>query len=509
MPFKKLFPLAFTLILVISFLIRIIPSKNNNFYFTMDQGNDAVHIRQILEGHELLKLKGPETGLKGVHVGSLWYYFAGAGYLAFGGHPFGAVFMLVIASLVTLAIVMLVIARHVSRLAALITGASLSFFWWYFEASRWGFNPFPLVYLAIITILLLSLSRPKYFFLAAIPVGLTFNTEAAGAMALLFFYLICGLILVSRKFVGLKNLLIAVLILASFFATLFLRELNTGFLESQTLIREFGQPQGIFSSTQFPRIATVIKDIVLDAAIPQNQRLSLTLLLIITTTAAVLVKSGKIKLLDFSGKFAAYSLLLVAISYLWFSTNLGWRAWHTVYIQPLLFISLILVILKFPKTLAFGLLTVILAAQFLYFKNLYLAFAKPSADPGILANQITAVDWVYQKAGSQGFYVYNYLPSVYDYPYQYLFWWHGRRNYGYVPCEYATFPATPNIHVPGEKYYQQPQRPCTNLRFLVIEPDTRGELRQKWIDQVSQNTKLIESTVIGKIRVEKREITAP
>ena len=50
-----------------------------------------------------------------------------------------------------------------------------------------------------------------------------------------------------------------------------------------------------------------------------------------------------------------------------------------------------------------------------FFRN---DFAKTHLDPSLYKNEISAID-----------YVYTYLPSVYDYPYQYLFWWYGQKKY--------------------------------------------------------------------------------
>ena len=56
-------------------------------------------------------------------------------------------------------------------------------------------------------------------------------------------------------------------------------------------------------------------------------------------------------------------------------------------------------------------------------------------DPKKLANLIKNIDWVYGKMNGSGFEAYNYVPEIYDYPNQYLYWWYGNHKYGYMPSK--------------------------------------------------------------------------
>ena len=78
---------------------------------------------------------------------------------------------------------------------------------------------------------------------------------------------------------------------------------------------------------------------------------------------------------------------------------------------------------------------------FLLIRNIYLTTVdqwqfvgqKQSDDPKNLSNLIKNIDWVYEKIGDSGFEAYSYVPEIYDYPNQYLYWWHGNKKYGYMP----------------------------------------------------------------------------
>jgi len=127
---------------------------------------------------------------------------------------------------------------------------------------------------------------------------------------------------------------------------------------------------------------------------------------------------------------------------------------------------------------------------------------KPPPDVTILAHEIAAVDYVYQKAAGKNFKVYVYLPSVIDYPYQYLFWWRGLQKYGYIPQDYAYLPGKPPYINNKEKFNSGGNPPDSNLVFLIKQPDTRGELHL-WENSFKQ-LPLIESVKVGPLVIEIR-----
>jgi hypothetical protein len=88
------------------------------------------------------------------------------------------------------------------------------------------------------------------------------------------------------------------------------------------------------------------------------------------------------------------------------------------------------------KTAVFAILGLFLVRNFflvLLDKYQVIKRSQASDDPKNAANMIKTLDWVYQKAGTDKFEAYTYVPEVYDYPYQYLYWWYGMEKYGYTP----------------------------------------------------------------------------
>ncbi|MBI2007326.1 MAG: hypothetical protein HYS83_01310 [Candidatus Blackburnbacteria bacterium] len=475
-------------------------AQGNNFFFTTDQGYDAVYAREIWSRGQLL-LKGPETNIPGVFAGSGWFYFISAGYKLFNGHPFGAVFLMILLSLATTGLVLWQVAKHVSPSVALLIGAALQIFWPFYDTSRYAFNPFPLVFLAILEILLLVnflQGKKSSYFWAVLPVILAFNTEVAGAFALLLFYLTVGVWAVLVRRLPLK-----IFIVFMFFSFLvFLSQTGRNFLVVAQASQ--GSALGTFSGTNFGRVGVGFLEILKNSIVPQNLWISLVLFGGAMFGFFRTSPENKFKMY-----FITLTLTLTLTSYLFFSTNKGWRDWHTLYLPPLIFISFILAATNLSKKFSAFILGAVFLSQFLVFKERYLEYLRPSDNPSILANQLRALDWIYQNSEGDGFNAYVYLADDdHDFPYQYLFWWYGRGKYGFVPCEYQNLPypvTSKHTYVPGSLFYNQPTLGCDKFRFLVIEEDKDIDIQQAWLRKASGGTSLLEEKKIGHIRVQKRK----
>lgn len=496
---RRLFWALFGLILVFGFLVRMVPTQGNNFFFTTDQGYDAVYAREIWHRGQVL-LKGPETGIPGIFTLPGWFYFISAGYKIFDGHPFGGVFLMILLALGTTALVVWQISKHVSPSAGLLVGAGLGVFWSFYDTSRYAFNPFPLVILSVIQMLLLVgflQGSKKSYFWAAVPVVLAFNTEVAGAFALLLFYLAVG---VWAVFAGrLSRRTFAILVF--FVSLVFFSQTGKDFLAVAR--NSGGSGIGTFSGVNFRNTFVNFLGILQGSVLPQSLWASLGLFTVVMINFLRAQKAG-----GFQKYFITLTLTLTFTSYLFFSTNQGWRDWHTVFLPVLLFISLVLAVLHLrQKKIRVLTLSFILLSQGLLFGERYIQYLKPLEDRSILSNQLAVLDWIYQNSEGDGFNAYVYLADDdHDYPYQYLFWWHGRKKYGFMPCEYQNFPypiTSKHTYVPGSLFYNQPTLGCDKFRFLVIEDDKDIDVQQAWLEKVNRGTNLLEEKKIGQIRVQK------
>lgn len=503
---QKLFVAASAAVLFFGFLIKFFPLFTNQFYFTMDQGRDAVYVREILTRGKIFLL-GPETSVSGVYHGVLWYYFIAIGYTLFGGHPFGAVFMLIALNTATTGILMLYLAKRLSPGWALLTGGLLQIFWGFHETSRFAFNPFPLASLTLLAIIFLCQAtdgkRSAYLW-AALPVGLTFHSHVVAAEPIVFWYMVLGIALLYKRRTTINMVLLGFLLVLSFLIPHFIFELTNGFSQMHVIQSEFSRPSGFFSVAK----GTFIKEflaIVDGSVLPQVPHGGL-IMLVVVILAGLLLLNPTNQENHAARNFICLSMSLYIVTVLWYLGNSTWQSWQTVYLPPLLFLSFLLVIQSLPKSFAFVLVVMLVGVHGSNFW--YRLHADLPGDPSYFSTELKAIDWVYQKSDGQGFSVYSYLPSVLDYPYQYLIWWYGRKTYGYLPCEYASYPGSPKLFVPGASRFKEPKKECPSMRFLIVEPDRERARQESWLTNLQKNTTLQAQAFIGDILVEKRLIVA-
>ncbi len=501
--FKKYFWLFFTAILILGFVLRIIPPQNHNFYFTTDQANDAVHIREILNGH--LLFKGPETSMPGVFAGPLWYYFVAIGYALFGGDPFGGVFMVVVLSTLTTGYIIYELRREIGERWALFIGLLLQGFWFFYDFSRYAFNPFPLGLLSVLyiflTIRFLQKSK-KHYFLSLILIFLMFNCAVAAAVVFLGFHFLVGVWGVYKKILTLKTFLLTTIVLPIIFTSPILLQLTKQLQKSSFINEQIGGDRGFFSGFSFVEMVNRFSEIFARSIVPQSLLASTVIFLVVLYLFWKKTKKG------FETNFVVLTLSLFAFSFVFFSSNKIWREWHTIYLYPLIFISLFLMLSRLKPRIAIPIIAIVMIVQLLVFKDRYVEYLRKSDDVSILANQMQVLDWIYAHNDQDGFNAYTFSPQDFDYPQQYLFYWYGKKQYGFVPCEYSLIPGFMKYnYVPNSLSYATPTLGCDNLRFLIIEPEGDQTKFEKWNKEmdvkVRNGANLVDSIMVGRVKIEK------
>jgi hypothetical protein len=98
-----------------------------------------------------------------------------------------------------------------------------------------------------------------------------------------------------------------------------------------------------------------------------------------------------------------------------------------------------------------------------------------------LNNLIKNIDWVYQKMNNDGFDAYNYVPEIYDYPNQYLYWWYGTKKYGYMPNKVSySLTEVPEYIRTQKKFYEKTKESKNKKIALIYE---RKDLYIGWLNQ--------------------------
>ncbi len=474
----------------------------------MDQGNDAIKVSGITTyGHP--PLLGPETSIFGLYAGPLWFYFSAIGYFIFVGHPIGPVILLITLNTLLTFIIIKKISQEISPKVGLLIGFALQFSWLYYDSSRYAFNPFPNVFLCFIAIILLcdflDGKQVKYA-LAGIPIGLFIHTDIASSVPIILVYLSIGIYSLVYKRISPKYFFYGLSILFLSVTPHVLSEFQTNFSQFHVLLKEISNPRGSFAHSQIPKLSYHIFLITARSIFRQIPELGFLGFALLLLSFFKHLKSKQIH--QFTKRFVIISLCIMSISWIFFSTNSGWRDWQTSYLSPIIFISVLLILLNYPSVLSIPILIISFFSHLQSFSTSYLQYLNPSDDPSLLTNELKAIDYVYKNNQNNRFSVYVWIPSIFDHNYQYLFRWYGKNKYEQMPCEINTYPKSPQTYLPN--WYAPESRPdykCQPVyRYLIMEPDKNNSIDQSWYSDITKNTTLIEKSNSGKILLEKRLI---
>jgi len=479
-----------SLALILSFAIMMAAVHNNNFSFTMDQGRDMVDIRHMVVT-TTPRLVGPTTSINGVLLGPSWYYFLLPAFLLGGGNPAALVIWQIIWYQLSAVFLWWALSQK-SRSLGLITLVLYLFMPVGFNINRyfWNANAMPIFTAFYFGSLYLSVLHPSVIkmLITGLLAGVALQIEAAFGIVFFPFAFLYSLI-TKQKF---KNL---AFLTAGFITTLvpqIIFELRHGFIMTRVFLDEFSGKASVlggkitFAERAGERWQELVRRIIeLSHSHPNTIMVVFSLCLLICLFALLKKKSSAGQL----SRLLLSFLVFTGTFYLLFPQHLkGWYL-YGLSVPLIMIIACAFEFLLSLKNIFFNLLVIILVSSQVIYATLaqseYLKQVKstPSNDPSNLHNQFTALDWVYANAGGEGFKAYNYIPSVYDYNYHYLYWWYGAKAYGYHPSEVAYLPNQPEYIRDNPLLWTKakPLRPDSPI-FLLIETDKEMPIReQKWL----------------------------
>ncbi|KKU33870.1 MAG: hypothetical protein UX47_C0001G0153 [Candidatus Collierbacteria bacterium GW2011_GWA2_46_26] len=526
---KKHWSLIFLLvILTASSVLKVLEVSRYNFPFTTDQGRDMVDMRHMVVTHTP-RLVGPTTSINGVLLGPFWYYFNIIPFVTGGGDPSYIVYWQILWYQLSVVALWYVLKKNHPSLAILVsvllllmpTGFNTARYFWnansmvfftifYFASFLWSLVAYKseTLHASLRGGIPTWQSHTTKLFMLGLISGLAMQIEAAfGILFFPFAFLYFVISSWPRGMAWWKSIKIifkqTLPLVAGFGLTLLpqiLFELKHGFIMTKILFGEFsGQGTMLGEKITFAeKLAQRWEHfqllILRSTHLPPNyvpylylSALALFLYLYVTSKKS---KSEAIKLWCISYWF----ILFAAVFYLLFPQKL--KEWYTLGLSvPLvLFLGCLLSYLWERKSVILKTLIIVLMSMTVYYslKSQWdytrdVAF-KPSDDRSNMRNEIAALDWVYQNAEGQGFKVYSYLPSVYDYPYNHLFWWYGNHKYGYEPVETAYLPGQPEYIRDVDKIWTNKRElGSQELVFLIIEEDMDMPKRtEAWLGNFSK-----------------------
>ncbi len=485
---KKTSPFLFLTIFLLTFWVRLTAVKNDNFPFTIDQGRDLIDIRSIAVGHKL-RLIGPTTSINGVFLGPFWYYFNLPPFIATGGNPVAPLLWQIVWYQLAGLLVYLFVKKTDQNLA-FFTAVFFLLMPLGFNTSRYFWNANAMPIFTALYLLCLFLARQKSSPLRAsllgLAAGLALQIEAA--FGIIFFpFSFLFLLFATRKIkVHLAHLF-------AFLATLLpqaLFEVRHQFSMTKVFLSEVGGKNSLlgermtFGERFSDRWETIRNLTTQISHIHPNFLFSVFALLLVLGLYFLIKKTGPKSTREFFVINLAF-LVFAFVFYLLFPKEI--KSWYLLGLAvPLVFLYSSSLSLLF----SIGKPVIKLGVILLFFASLYSTYVAQtdylkvadimsSNNKSSLKNEKRVIDWVYQHAGGQGFKAYSYLPSIYDYPYQYLYWWYGPKAYGYQPNEVAYLPNQPE-YIDNMTSFITITKPLSTDEpvFLIIEKDTEIPDRQ-------------------------------
>ena len=487
---KKYFHwLILAAIILLFFALRLPQIIRDEFPFVFDFGRDLIWVRNMVE----LKrptLIGPWGSLAGVYFGPLWYYLLAIPYIIFSGDPRGPVYLALSANLTVLVLGWLWLKKLDLKLG-LIFALLVAISPHNINLSTFAFhaNMLPLTQLLFLYGLYRQDTRGLY--LASLMTSLNFHFEPATGIFTTMTLLIFAVW--QRSKLNLKSVIISATVFTLPFLPNLLFDLRHDFLQTRAVIAYFqGENRSLEGVLPYPeRIFERLRKFteLFSASVLPNLPTLLTGIILVI----ILITLRKTSL--FSVLLFSLVLPLLGFMFLFPPELKGWYL-YGFSVNYLILASLLLY--RFPLLLVLPIILFVL--------RFYTPYTFSSQ--ATLKNQINALDTVYKQATNEPFRLYVYTPPIYDYHYQYLVWWYGRKTYGYLPTEYSYLPGETSYH-PQKDKFTQPTRPVTGTDpvrvFLLIEPEAATDRLTGWLGHFAALPLISEQILPGDITLQTRQ----
>jgi len=429
---EKILTALLIVILVVSGTIRFLQTKNFNSAFTYDQARDMLDLR-VLGGFHDFQVSGPTTSITGLNLGPYYYFLNLPAYWIGGGNPQFLVYENIINFLLTAIVIFIFFYKR-----NVVLGFFISIFFLMapqlFGITRYFWNANSVVYFIVFYFLglwnFLENKNKINALIFGITAGLVIQFEAAfGSMCVAFSVLV---IILSKNKINFRNYLIGLL---PWFLPQLAFEVKNKFLMTKLFLGIFDGSNPILGE-KIPigqvlgmHIKTIIPFFEGQFMLPYG----IGLVLLIVALIIIFVNKKYRKIGVYLVSFMIFAVIYYTAIYhhelkMWYLE--GVRVWYCL-IMGLAVVSVV----KYKK-IFYVLLTIFLVRSFcltIVDQNDYTKASIKNNNPKNMANLIRNIDWVYEKANGEGFKAYNFVPEIYDYSTQYLYWWYGQKQYGYMP----------------------------------------------------------------------------
>jgi len=491
------------MLVIIAILFRYWLVSDNHIYFWYDQARDA-HVSQQMIFDKDIKIQGPSASGTNdtIYHGVLYYYILGPLYVLFNGDPyFVAIAFGTINSFGVVLIYYLSKLVFANNRAALIAAGVLAISFENSEYSTWLSNPM----MGLIPVLIFFISVWKVFYeetdirsvFPVVLMGISLGVIEQSAFYSVYFF---GVILLGIIYASLRRK-------KSIFTILNLKELaafifSFGFVISSMIVNQLLlYKAGIFNSSS-------LGEAFGSSSVLLNPRLlgdlfSTYFIKIGETLAATMTKVGLIlslmiiyALCKKASKPQRWFLLSWIFAPLWLFVFHFRSSPHMLLgIEYVLIISLAFLIEylfqnKNKIMTIVGAIVLLLYGYQQFSAVNHIRFQQTSIftfQKGVvLKNSLSLIDRSYQLSEGEPFSI-SIWGSPYEYyiSWAYLYDWHGKKAYGYVPSYYGTS----QVGKYGPELLEQVDSP-ESRHFLIEEPEIvlLGNIKENFLGKQNSHT---------------------
>lgn len=423
-------------LLIYSFSTKVLLILNNSIPFGFDHGKDSLAILDLVKNYSV-KFIGPWTSIPGLFFGPGWYYLLAPGYLLTNGNPVSAAYTMILLNLVTIYLAY----KFFGKIEALIIATAPA--WTTISTSAW--NPFPMPLLMLLMLINLknqNLSYKNTFWIALL-VSLSFHFSSAYAV---FYLIVIPLILMIKslrkefKF-SFKHLFLGFFGFLIPFMPQLIFEVRHNFLETKAVLNYFKNPpenhlyyplREIVENTWVELSLSIYPEIV-----GYNKYIIYIFLLVLVIGGFRMFKRNRFK---FNWEWILFIIIPVC-----FFPKIHFNFWYVYAILPVTVIFFTKILRNCPRLVKYFYVLLLLLTPI---SKLYLYETQDKLNMKIvrqgLPAKLKAIERVYELSEGESFNSYHYVPDIYDYSYQYLYFWKGI-NGQTLPVEFS--------YAPGENIY--------------------------------------------------------
>jgi len=477
------------LLLIYALLIRVTYIYERIIPFTFDHGKDFLAIFHMW-ATQSPKLIGPWTSIPGLYFGPGWYYLLAPFY---GLSNFN-----LIAGVIPMVILVLIQIWLVNKYFGLSTAIMVTTLPVWLSISKSAWNPFPMTLVTWIILIAIQkidhtkILNKKLAFLLGISVAFGFHFSAAFAVFYLPILLVIALL--RRWRVSLPSLFTFIAGLIIPFVPQLIFELRHSFVQTKAVINYFSN-LGSHSTTYsgFSEVVISIFSEIRTAVTPDLNNEVLSVIF-----AAFLIVGVSVVLFRRFKTDAKLQLLLLCTVVFSFISIIGlwlihYNVWYVLGLLPVWTALIGYLIDKSNRLFKWTILSIFLLSPLIVFYR-YQTQEIPAlmASRQFLPIKEVAVQKVYEIADDQPFASYHYVPDIYDFSYQTLFFieaWRGKS----LPTEFSYEPGVPEyyqgkaelldaVNNRNKLNFVDTQQP-SKIFFIVEKPYNDQFLREWWSRQ--------------------------